>query len=299
MRHQRTRTGKRFGILAAATALAAAAVVVPQYAQAGPDQQAAADDSYQRGPDPTEQSITAERGPFAVSRQAVDGPGFNRGTAYYPTDTSQGTFGAVVVSPGFLTSESLISWYGPRFASQGFVVLTLETDSVTDQPDSRARQMLAALDYLATSSAVKNRIDPGRLAVMGHSMGGGGSLRASEQRPALQAAVPLMPWENDKTWESNRVPTLIMGAENDLIASPGSHSERFYGTLTSAPEKAYLELNGAGHNVALSANTTIAKYGIAWLKRFVDDDTRYEKFLCPAPRPDGNINEYRDTCPTG
>ena len=26
---------------------------------------------------------------------------------------------------------------------------------------------------------------------------------------------------------------------------------------------------------------TIAKYSISWLKRFIDNDTRYEQFLCP------------------
>jgi hypothetical protein len=40
----------------------------------------------------------------------------------------------------------------------------------------------------------------------------------------------------------------------------------------------------------------MAKYMISWLKRFVDNDTRYEQFLCPAP-DDREIEEYRNTCP--
>ena len=35
---------------------------------------------------------------------------------------------------------------------------------------------------------------------------------------------------------------------------------------------------------------------IAWLKRFVDNDTRYEQFLCPPPGGTA-IYEYRNTCP--
>jgi pimeloyl-ACP methyl ester carboxylesterase len=108
-----------------------------------------------------------------------------------------------------------------------------------------------------------------------------------------------MPWSNDKTWQTDRVPTMIIGAENDAIASPASHAEVFYNSLTAAPEKAYLELRGADHNVALGSNVTIAKYSIAWLKRFVDEDVRYEQFLCPAPAPNTQISEYRNTCPTG
>ncbi|MER5221663.1 poly(ethylene terephthalate) hydrolase family protein [Streptomyces flaveus] len=293
MRHASTRTVKRLGLLSGAAALAVTgASLLPQQAEAGPT-------DFQRGPAPTEQSITAERGPFATAQTTVDGPNFNKGTAYYPTDTSQGTFGAVAISPGFASPEAVVSWYGPRLASQGFVVLTLETNSVSDLPDSRATQLVNALDFLVQSSSVKDRIDPNRLAVMGHSMGGGGSLKASELRPSLKAAIPLMPWNNDKTWQGDRVPTMIMGAQNDAIASPASHAKPFYDSLTSAPEKAYLELRNEGHLVAVSPNVTIAKYSIAWLKRFVDEDVRYEQFLCPAPTANLQISEYRNTCPTG
>jgi predicted dienelactone hydrolase len=292
MRHASTRSAKRIGLLSGAAALAVGASLLPHEALAGPG-------DYQRGPAPTEQSITAERGPFATARTTVDGPNFNKGTVYYPTDTSQGTFGAVAISPGFASPEAVVSWYGPRLASQGFVVLTLETNSLVDQPDDRATQLVNALDFLVKNSSVKDRIDPNRLAVMGHSMGGGGSLKASELRPSLKAAIPLMPWNNDKTWQGDRVPTMIIGAQNDAIASPASHSKVFYDSLTGTPEKAYLELRGADHMVAISPNVTIAKYSIAWLKRFVDEDVRYEQFLCPAPTANQQISEYRNTCPTG
>ena len=93
-----------------------------------------------------------------------------------------------------------------------------------------------------------------------------------------------------------RTPTLIIGAENDAIAPVGSHSILFYNSIPASAEKAYLELNGAGHFVANSPDTTLAKYAISWLKRYIDNDTRYEQFLCPAPRATA-ISDYRDTCP--
>lgn len=90
---------------------------------------------------------------------------------------------------------------------------------------------------------------------------------------------------------------MVIGAENDSVAPVSAHAEPFYTSLASAPDKAYLELNNASHSAPTSANTTVAKYGISWLKRFVDDDTRYDQFLCPAPAPSGLIEEYRATCP--
>nr|WP_233439568.1 dienelactone hydrolase family protein [Lentzea atacamensis] len=259
----------------------------------------AADNPYERGPAPTTASIEAARGPFAISQTSVSSlvGGFGGGTIYYPTSTASGTFGAVAISPGFTGTQATIAWLGPRIASQGFVVFTIDTTTVFDQPDSRATQLLAALDYLTQRSDVRSRVDATRLGVMGHSMGGGGSLRAAAQRPALQAAIPLTGWHTTKNWSTVRVPTMVIGAENDSIAPVAQHSEPFYTSLPSTLDKAYLELNNASHLAPNTSNTTIAKYSISWLKRFIDNDTRYEQFLCPAPRPGTLIEEYRDTCP--
>ncbi|WP_051400483.1 poly(ethylene terephthalate) hydrolase family protein [Haloechinothrix halophila] len=257
----------------------------------------AQDNPYERGPDPTESSIEAPRGPFDVATTSVSSwvSGFGGGTIYYPTDTSQGTFGGVAIAPGYTASESSMSWYGPRLASQGFVVFTIDTNSRYDYPASRGRQLLAALDYLTERSSVRYRVDENRLAVMGHSMGGGGSLEAASDDPSLQAAIPLTPWNTDKTWYEVTVPTFIIGAEDDSIAPVRRHSEPFYESLSSSLDKAYLELNNAGHFAPNSSNTTIAKYSISWLKLFVDNDTRYHQFLCPAPSG-WAIEEYRETC---
>jgi predicted dienelactone hydrolase len=258
----------------------------------------AAENPYERGPDPTESSIEASRGSFAVSETRVSSlvSGFGGGTIYYPTSTSAGTFGAIAISPGFTASQSSIAWLGPRLASQGFVVITIDTNSIYDQPASRGDQLLAALSYLTGSSSVRTRIDATRLAVAGHSMGGGGSLEAAQDRPSLQAAIPLAPWNTQKSWSSLRVPTFVIGGENDSVASVSSHAIPFYNSIPAATEKAYMEMNNASHFFPNTANTTVAKYMISWLKRFVDNDTRYEQFLCPAP-DDRDIEEYRNTCP--
>ncbi|MEO3812299.1 alpha/beta hydrolase [Sphaerisporangium sp. B11E5] len=258
----------------------------------------AADNPYERGPAPSNASIEASRGPFATAQTSVSSlvTGFGGGTIYYPTDTSQGTFGAIAISPGYTARWSSLSWLGPRLASQGFVVIGIETNTIYDQPDSRGRQLLAALDYLVQSSSVRSRIDSSRLAVAGHSMGGGGSLEAANARPSLQAAIPLAPWNLTKIWSGVRVPTMIIGGETDSIAPVATHSEPFYSTIPSSSEKAYLELNGASHFFPQTSNTTMAKYMISWMKRFIDNDTRYEQFLCPAPSGLA-IEEYRDTCP--
>ncbi|WPO76780.1 alpha/beta hydrolase (plasmid) [Streptomyces sp. KN37] len=278
-----------------AALLAVGGLITAQSGSAG-----AAENPYERGPEPTVSSIEAPRGHYAVSETRVSSlgvTGFGGGTIYYPTSTADGTFGAVAISPGFTATQSTISWLGPRLASQGFVVFTIDTLTTVDQPASRGAQLLAALDYLTQRSAVRGRIDSSRLGVMGHSMGGGGSLEAAKSRPALQAAIPLTGWNLDKTWPELRTPTLVVGADGDTVAPVSSHSEPFYESLPGSLDKAYLELNGASHFTPNTSNTTIAKYSVSWLKRFIDNDMRYEKFLCPLPRPSTTIEEYRGNCP--
>jgi pimeloyl-ACP methyl ester carboxylesterase len=282
---------KSLGLLGAGVALAATLVTAPPAHAANP---------YERGPAPTESSVTAARGPFATSQTNVSSlgvSGFGGGVIYYPTSTSEGTFGAIAIVPGFTASWSTLDWLGPRLASQGFVVFGIETNTRLDQPAQRGDQLLAALDYLTGTSTVRSRVDATRLAVAGHSMGGGGTLEAAKDRTSLKAAIPIAAWNLDKSWPEVRTPTMVIAGESDTIASPGSHSEPFYTSLSGAREKAYLELNNASHFFPQTSNTTMAKFMISWMKRYIDDDTRYDQFLCPPPRATGDISEYRDTCP--
>ncbi|MER5481569.1 alpha/beta hydrolase [Streptomyces sp. NPDC002734] len=288
---------RRLGRIAGLSASVAAAVAFSTLAAPGAT---AADNPYERGPAPTNSSIEALRGSYSVSSTSVSSlvSGFGGGTIYYPTTTSDGTFGAVVITPGFTAYESSISWLGERLASQGFVVFTIDTNTTMDQPDSRGDQMLAAADYLTQSSSVRSRVDATRVALMGHSMGGGGTLEAAKDRPSIKAIIPMTPWNLDKTWSEIKTPALIFGAESDTVAPVASHSEPFYTSIPSTTEKAYLELNGATHFAPNTSNTTIAKYSISWLKRWVDNDTRYSQFLCPGPSTGlfSDVEEYRNTC---
>ncbi|MCO8269066.1 alpha/beta hydrolase [Actinoplanes sp. TRM 88003] len=257
-----------------------------------PDARAA---TFERGPAPSRAGIEAARGPFAtsqvtVARSAVSG--FGGGDIVFPTDTSAGTFGAVAIAPGFTARRSSMAWIVPRLASQGFVVFNIDTLTTSDQPASRGRQLLAALDFLTERSSVRTRVDASRLAVMGHSMGGGGSLEAATSRNTLQAAIPLTPWDLNRNFGRSQVPTLIIGAERDAIAPVRQHSEPFFASLPDTLDSAYLELAGASHFAPNVPNTTIASTSIAWLKRFVDDDTRYDQFLCPGPARNAAISEF-------
>jgi len=289
------RRALRGALVTALTVAALAAAPTAASAQANP---------FQRGPNPTGSSIEASRGPFAVASESVSGlatPGFGSANITYPTSTSEGKFGVVAIAPGYTASESSIAWLRPRIASQGFVVISFNTQTTSDQPAQRGDQLLAALDFTIARASVRDRIDPTRQAVIGHSMGGGGTLEAAKDRRSIEAVVGLTPWNLDKSWPEVEAASLMIGAQRDSVAPPGQHAVPFYNSLTGAEERAYLELRGASHFAPNTSNTEIARDTIAWLKRFVDDDTRYTQFLCPAPSAGlgSDLSDARVSCPLG
>jgi len=245
--------------------------------------------AYQRGPDPSVSFLEADRGQYSVRSSRVSSlvSGFGGGTIYYPTGTT-GTMGAVVVIPGFVSAESSIDWWGPKLASYGFVVMTIDTNTGFDQPPSRARQINNALDYLVSqnsrsSSPVRGMIDTNRLGVIGWSMGGGGTLRvASEGR--IKAAIPLAPWDTTSYYASrSQAPTLIFACESDVIAPVFQHASPFYNSLPSSIDKAFVEINGGSHycgNGGSIYNDVLSRFGVSWMKLHLDEDSRYKQFLC-------------------
>lgn len=233
------------------------------------------------GQAPTAGNITGN-GSFSVSSTSISSlvSGFGGGVAYYPTAT--GTYPVVAVSPGFTARWSSISWIGPRLASWGFVVVGIETNSTLDQPTSRGSQLLAALNWAVNSSptAVRSRADGSRRGVAGHSMGGGGSLSALSQDNSgnVKAAVPIAPWNGDKTWGEVNEAVMIVGGESDSIAPVSSHSIPFYNSV-SGP-KGYVELNNASHFFPQSTNATLSRAMVSWFKRYLNQDARFTPFTC-------------------
>lgn len=263
--------------------------------------------AYQRGPAPSVDFLEADRGQYSVDDHRVSGlvSGFGGGTIHYPTGTT-GTMGAVVVIPGFVSAESSIDWWGPKLASYGFVVMTIDTNTGFDQPPSRARQINNALDYLvdqntAVGSPVRGMIDTDRLGVIGWSMGGGGTLRvASEGR--IKAAIPLAPWDTTSYYAGrSQAPTLIFACESDVIAPVFQHASPFYNALPSSFDKAFVEIDGGTHfcgNGGTIYNDVLSRFGVSWMKLHLDEDARYKQFLCgPNHTSDRDISDYRGNCP--
>jgi dienelactone hydrolase len=251
------------------------------------------------GPTPTKASLEASRGPFTVATTNLAANGHGGGTIYYPTNAGA-KVGVIAIVPGFVSYQNSINWWGPRLASHGFVVVTIDTLTIYDQPDSRSTQQLKAIDQVValgskSSSPLYNKIDGSRTGVMGWSMGGGGSLISGKNRPSIKAAAPQAPWNSSTNFSALTVPTLIFSCQSDAVAPVAQHANPFYSSMTRNP-KQILEKTLGDHFCHNSANATVGLKGVAWMKRFMDGDTRYTSFACSNPNASGFSSFRTERC---
>jgi len=217
-----------------------------------------------------------------------DVPEFGDATIYYPVDT-RGSIGGVAISPGYTERQSHVEWWGPLLASHGYAVLVLDTNDRRESTDLRADALIAAVRTLRAEnsrndSPLMGRIDAGKMAIMGHSMGGGGTLiAANEHGEEIQAAIPFTPWEPGGPFDNITVPTLIIAGSADRIAGVDDHAWRHFQSIPESTTKVYMEIDGGNHYIADTDRgtdlATVGRYGIAWLKLYLDEDERYRDFI--------------------
>jgi predicted dienelactone hydrolase len=241
-----------------------------------------------RGADPTEQ-IASARGPYQVMRYSTglaDSPAYGAYDVDYPANATP-PFAGVAVIPGFIESRAAVADWGPFLASHGFVVITVDPNSNTDNPTTRAAALWAAVGSLKDENAraaspLAGKVATCRFAVMGHSMGGGGTLETANAHSAdLRAAVPLAPWDTTSAFGMITAPTMILAGQSDAVAPVAQHAMPFYSAIPSTTTKVYAEFSGGDHFVADSptTNTTAGLLGLSWLKVHVEGDARYAQFI--------------------
>ena len=244
---------------------------------------------------------TTDSAPVSAASLSVDGayevrtysdfpdvPEFGAATIYYPVGVPQ-PIGGVAIAPGFTEEQRHISWWGPRLASHGYAVLVLDTNERRERPDARASALIAGVTLLRAEglrqgSPLFGGIDLAKMAIMGHSMGGGGALlAANEHSDQIRAAIPFTPWEPETNLGGVSAPTLVLAGAADGIAEVDEHAWRHFSMIPESTPKVYLEIAGGDHYIADTTRgtdlATVGRYAIAWLKLYVDRDERYRDFI--------------------
>jgi dienelactone hydrolase len=230
---------------------------------------------------------------------------------YYPTGATA-PYASIAIVPGWTAAESSIADWGPFLASWGFVVMTIgtsnpstgATDASVDQ-NVRASALLDAITTLQgentrSGSPLNGKLDTTRQAVAGWSKGGGGALIAANKTPTLKAAFGMEPWNVDLsanvgTYPMDTVPILIFAGTADTLAGPPMPQTQ-YTSIPSTTSKLLYEVQGGSHQVSTSptnsttdmapdstSTPTIARFGLSWLKVFLECDMRFRPFLLVKP----------------
>ncbi|HLK41096.1 MAG TPA: hypothetical protein VKU41_30305 [Polyangiaceae bacterium] len=251
------------------------------------------------GPAPTADSA-AKQGPYMVKMYTSGVPSaqdYVNPTVYYTTDIP-GPFPGVVVIPGFTETQSALNQWGPFLASHGFVVMMVDTASggtsnTGVMPPARANGLMEGVTTLKaentrSGSPLAGKLDTSRMVIMGHSMGGGGTLIAANSPgsngPSLKAAVGLNPWNPGGTYPNDTIPTLVYDGTADTLVPP-SQGKPEYDSIPTTTPKAYVEFNGGSHFVALTplgtamTDPVVARIGLSWLEVYVMGDMRYAQFI--------------------
>ena len=223
---------------------------------------------------------------------------FGAATIFYPLTLSfTKAASAVVFVPGYYGAAEQYDWWGPALASLGIVTMMIDTNSRDDDFQKRVQAHIAAVKFLKdevanSDSPISGKVDTNKVGIMGHSLGGGSALvAAADLGDEIAAVMPLLPYccelnqpldvDNSKL----TVPTLIITATGDTIASPTQHSRVMYDSIPDGISKAYVEFAGGDHNLPLNFDTESpysgselknqARFIFSWLQLQMEGDADY------------------------
>jgi len=173
-------------------------------------------------------------GPFAVAMLDVDiprGRGTMKGILYRPISDGvpADRMPMVVFGHGYLAGAGRYDSICRRLASHGFCVLVPANrdPGLFRSLAPAADDMRAATDFVVSLARMPEmHIDPHRIALAGHSMGGGAAFLAAQldKTGNVKAVVGLAPYRISRQVhpESLRVPSLAIAGANDRSAPPAA-----------------------------------------------------------------------------
>mgnify|MGYP001174911955 CR=1 FL=1 len=220
----------------------------------------------------------------------VTSEAFAGAVVFYPLTLSfDPPNGAVAFMPGFRAPASIYEWWGPALASLGYSVFILETNTPTDSLAARADALIAAVDFIKSenqnsSAPVADKIDIEKIAIMGHSMGGGASLLAATQiEDDIKAVIPLALYccEPGQSFSGDygnlEVPAMIIASTEDEVAPPGDHAKLLYDSIGGS--RTYIEFASGDHMFVSNSGeekAALSRFVLAFLKDNLDGRNHLE-----------------------
>ena len=159
----------------------------------------------------------------------------------------------VVFGHGFFMPTTDYDDLATALVSSGYAVVLVDTEtSFAPSHEDFGLDLVYAVEHAATDLDVLEGVLSDRVALMGHSMGGGAAwLAASQVGDAVDALVGLAPAETTPSAiaaGSNVVaPTMVISGSSDVVTPPIEHHEPLYDATSNANCRAWVNLVDGGH----------------------------------------------------
>ncbi|MFN3712085.1 MAG: hypothetical protein ACK4SX_00345 [Alcanivoracaceae bacterium] len=209
----------------------------------------------------------------------------------YPCDLSQGPYPATTLTGGFTNTKEQMYWLADHLTSHGYVVITMTPSNILGTPPVWKRAHLAGFARLEIENAragspVHGRINTDQRAIMGFSMGGGGTLLAAgELGTGFTTAIALAPWLGGLSPDYRNInePVMVLGSANDTLAfasTVGSYYESLPVDITRMlaiyRDSTHFEWYGSGDE---KQKTKFKILITAWMNWLMKDDAAARSYL--------------------
>ena len=230
-----------------------------------------------------------------------------------PLKTITGGWPVVVFLHGFTVPASRYAPAANYIAARGYVVVLCDTgrnNTDVEAADGIALYSAVASENASSNGFFKGALDPKRVGLAGHSMGGGNTVRVLASNPGYLCGVPLAPWDHKLVYNRDypkayadkvKVPLAVVVGQGDTVLNWGQ-SKRFYDLASAYDQLKTLYVfnndgdhsNVAGTRIANAKDQAVFDRSMALLVGFMDtyvtDDTSgLEHVLGPTARSESRL----------
>ena len=170
------------------------------------------------------------------------------------TPPLSGPFPTVVLAHGFAMGPADYEGLAEGLVEEGYVFVSLGTEL-----GFAANHAMYGLDLAFVSNAVADgdvsglleNVLNGRVAIAGHSMGGGAAWLAAAEQPVIDAVVALAPAETSPSalavGSEMSVPLLVISGSGDAVTPPSTQHTPLYESAVNSPCRAFVSIADGGH----------------------------------------------------
>lgn len=174
-------------------------------------------------------------------------------TVWYPTD-APGPYPAVVFAHGFVMAPDDYEGLAEALVGEGYVFVSIGTEQGFSPSHEAYGQDLAFVAEELSTNAVGGVLDgafDGRIAIGGHSMGGGASWLSAESNPPVDAFFVFAPAETNPSaisaGASIAIPAMVVSGTGDAVTPPATQHEPIYEAAVNSPCRAFVSIPDGGH----------------------------------------------------